>query len=252
MSARSGRRRALREFARTLALSAPSSAEIERLDIALTHASFAAERSHATAPLDGHGGRADADNERLEFLGDAILGAAVAHELYDRKRGLSEGKLSPLRASLVSQSALAQTARRLNVADLLLVGKGERRTGAAMRPSIIGSAVEAIVGAIYLSRGFEAARAFIAREHLAHVKPAAGSDPKTALQEYVQAKYKEAPHYAVAAVTGPPHDRTFNVVALVRGHIVGAGEGATKKQAESAAAAEGLQTCKRRPASRVR
>ncbi len=251
MSSQSGRRRSLREFARKLGWAAPSSAEIERLNTALTHASFAAERSRvrASAPV---GGPADADNQRLEFLGDAILGAAVAHELYDRQPGLPEGKLSPLRASLVSQPSLAETARRLDVAELMLVGKGERAMGAAMRPSVIASAVEAIVGAMYLSRGFEAVRAFIAREHLAHVKPAAGSDPKTALQEYVQAKYKEAPHYAVTAMTGPPHDRRFNVVALVRGQVVGSGQGATKKQAESAAAAEGLQTCRRRPASRAR
>lgn len=234
MSRDLARRRALRQFGRKLGLKEAAQAECSLLDIALTHDSYAAQPA-------GAGSLGHPSNERLEFLGDAVLGAAVAHAVFSRHPDKAEGKLSPLRASLVSRPALAQTARRLGIATLLLLGKGERAAGGAERPSILAGAFEAIVGAVYLCEGFEAARRFVEREHLAHVKPAQALDPKTALQEYSQAKFKQAPHYAVTAQNGPPHERTFTVTVAIGADVVGSGNGATKKEAEAAAARQALQ-----------
>jgi ribonuclease-3 len=221
------RKRALRSFARRLGLG-EAAAESSLLDTALTHDSYAAEK----------GGRAS--NERLEFLGDAVLGAVVSHALYLRHTDQPEGMLSRLRAALVSRHALAQTAHRLEIAPMLLLGRGETAAGGAERPSILAAALEAIIGAVYLSEGLDASRRFIERHHLAHAKPSEVIDPKTALQEYAQAKYKKAPHYAIAAQRGPSHARVFTVSVSVAGKTVGSGEGATKKQAEAAAARAAL------------
>jgi len=221
------RKRALRSFARRLGV-AEGAAESGLLDTALTHDSYAAEK----------GGRAS--NERLEFLGDAVLGAVVSHALYLRHTDQPEGMLSRLRAAVVSRNALAQAAQRLEIAPLLLLGRGETAAGGAERPSILAAALEAIIGAVYLSEGLDASRRFIERHHLAHVEPSDVIDPKTALQEYAQAKYKKAPHYAIAAQRGPSHARVFTVSVSVAGKTVGSGEGATKKQAEAAAARAAL------------
>jgi ribonuclease-3 len=217
----------VRSFARRLGLG-ESTAQSGLLDIALTHDSYAAEKG------------AHASNERLEFLGDAILGALVSHALYLRHADQPEGMLSRLRAALISRHALAQTAQRLEIAPLLLLGRGETAAGGADRPSILAAALEAIIGAVYLSEGLDASRRFIERHHLAHATPSEIIDPKTALQEYAQAKYKKAPHYAIAAQRGPSHARLFTVNVSVGGKTVGCGEGATKKQAEAAAARAAL------------
>ncbi|MDQ6780293.1 MAG: ribonuclease III [Candidatus Eremiobacteraeota bacterium] len=201
--------------------------------MALTHDSYAAQ----TSSPPGH-----TSNERLEFLGDAVLGAIVAQSLYAQHPDRAEGKLSPLRASLVSQTALAQTARRLQVGQQLLLGKGEAAAGGAQRPSILAATLEAMIGALFVAEGFEAARRFVQREHLAHVQPAASTDPKTALQEYTQAKFKEAPRYTVTAQSGPAHDRRFSVTVTAAGAAAGSGVGATKKEAEAAAARVALAT----------
>jgi ribonuclease-3 len=221
------RKRAVRSFARRLGLG-ESTAQSGLLDTALTHDSYAAEKG------------AHASNERLEFLGDAVLGALVSHALYLRHADQPEGMLSRLRAALISRHALAQTAQRLEIAPLLLLGRGESAAGGADRPSILAAALEAIIGAVYLSEGLDASRRFIERHHLAHVTPSEVIDPKTALQEYAQAKYKKAPHYAIAAQRGPSHARVFTVNVSVGGKTVGSGEGATKKQAETAAARAAL------------
>jgi ribonuclease III len=207
--------------------------DIALLDVALTHDSYSAERAgrHEVAP----------SNERLEFLGDAVLGALVADALYRRHPDKPEGKLSRLRAALVSRAALAQTAERLAIAPLLLLGRGEAAGGGAHRPSILAAALEAIVGAVYTSSGHEAARRFVERQHLAHAAPSDITDPKTTLQEYAQAKFKKAPHYAMSAPSGPAHARIFSVAVDIAGQPMGTGVGATKKQAETAAAREALE-----------
>lgn len=231
MSRSLARKRALRQFGRGLGFRQAAQGECELLDMALTHDSYAAQ----TAPQTGA-----RSNERLEFLGDAVLGAIVAESLYAQHPDKAEGKLSPLRASLVSQGALAQSARRLRVGQHLLLGKGEAAAGGAQRPSILAATLEAMIAALFLAEGFEAARRFVQREHLAHVKPAATADPKTALQEYTQAKFKEAPRYTVTAQSGPAHGRTFSVTVTAAGGVAGSGVGATKKEAEAAAAREAL------------
>ena len=227
MSAGLSRRRALQSLARRLGLG-ESIVESGLLDTALTHDSYAAEQgSHAS-------------NERLEFLGDAVLGALVSHSLYESHADKPEGTLSRLRAAIVSRQALALTAQRLDIAPLIALGRGERAAGGSERPSILAAALEATIGAVYLSEGLEASRRFIDRHHLAHVKPSDIIDPKTALQEYAQAKYKKAPHYAIGAQRGPSHARVFTVSVSVAGKTVGSGEGPTKKQAEAAAARAAL------------
>ncbi len=237
MSQGSARRRSLRSWARSLGLK-EYCLENGLLDRALTHDSYSSER-----------GRADRtpSNERLEFLGDAILGAVVAHEIYERNPALPEGVLSRKRAGLVSRAALAETANRLGIAPLLLLGRGEGATGGAGRPSILAGAFEAIVAAIYLSDGIEAARSFVELHHMRHASVRERTDPKTALQEYVQARFKKTPHYAVTAQSGPPHARSFSAAVSVAGTMMGSGDGATKKQAEAAAALAALVRFGRRP-----
>ena len=242
MSTGLARRRALAGFARSLRI--PTAALTGGLlDVALTHDSFAAERGPSAPGL--------TSNERLEFLGDAVVGLVVAHALFQRHPDLPEGALSRMRAALVSRAGLAQTAQRLQVGAVLLLGKGERTAGGAERPKILASTLEAIAGAIYLSSGFAAARSFIEREHLAHAGAGgagpSSSDPKTALQEYTQARFKKAPHYAVVAQSGPAHARTFTCAVSVGDRVLGTGLGTTKKQAQARAAAAALEELGQRP-----
>ena len=234
MSKALARKRALRELARRLDVS-PLVLQSGRLEQALTHDSYAAERH------DARGGA----NERLEFLGDAVVGAIVAHALFEQHPQEPEGTLSRMRAALVSRATLAETARRLDLGKFVLLGRGEEAAGGAQRPSILAAAFEAVVGALYLSAGLDAARRFVTRHHLAHAGSGESLDPKTALQEYVQAKYKKAPHYAMTAQSGPAHARTFSVAVSVGGVELGSGQGATKKQAEAAAAREALMALRR-------
>lgn len=232
MSASLGRRRALRRLANLLGLKRLEPQHYELLDLALTHDSYvAAAAPDARRPA----------NERLEFLGDAILGAIAAESLYRRYPDKREGELSPLRASLVSRAALAQTAQRIDLGPLLLLGKGEERSGGARRPSILAAALEAVIGALYVIAGFEAARSFVEREHLERSSVAEAVDPKTALQEYAQAKFKDTPRYTLTAQRGPAHERSFEVAVAVRGQVIGSGDGSSKKQAEVAAARQALQ-----------
>lgn len=204
-------------------------------DAALTHDSYAYEHAKGAAAI-------AMSNERLEFLGDAVLGLLVAAELYSKFPRKPEGELSPLRAKLVARDALAQTAQRLDLASVLLLGKGEAAAHGGSRPRILAAAYEAIVGAVYLTEGLEAARRFVQRTHLNHQEVrAAAPDPRTALQEFVQAKFKRAPTYAVTGESGPAHARIFTATVRVRGEVVGTGSGPTKKQAQTQAAAEALQ-----------
>jgi ribonuclease III len=227
------RRRALRAFGRRLGLKGAVRGDCGALDAALTHDSYANERARpGDAPA--------TSNERLEFLGDAVLGHIVAHALFERFRGEREGVLSRRRAALVSRDALASTARRLDVAPLVLLGKGEAAAGGERRPSILAAVFEALVGAIYLSEGFDAARRFVEREHLAHASEPSAADPKTALQEYAQARFKRPPTYAVTGESGPAHAKTFTISVSVGGNVMGTGSGPTKKQAQAEAALEAL------------
>jgi ribonuclease III len=231
MSEGLSRRKALRALGRALGLKATATGDCALLDVALTHDSYAFE----------HGDRRGiTSNERLEFLGDAVLGAAVSAWLFEHFPNEPEGRLSRRRQALVSGDALASTASRLGFAELLRLGKGEAAGHGQRRPSILAGAFEAVTGAIALTEGYAAAARFVARVHLAHVKSAASPDPRTALQELAQAKFKSAPRYTLEGERGPAHAREFTARVSV-GAVVGTGTGPTKKQAQAEAAAQALR-----------
>ena len=180
-------------------------------------------------------------NERLEFLGDSVLNCIVATLLYERFPQLPEGELSRLRASLVNQKNLFETGRRIELGAHLLLGDGEIKTGGARRPSIVADALEALIGAIYLDGGFDAARGAV--QHL--LGPAidvadprtAGKDAKTLLQELLQARRMPVPQYSVIATTGEAHQQCFRVeCAIPELNIRTEGEGTSRRSAEQAAA----------------
>ena len=237
MSGSVGRRRHVRAFAERLGLSAADDGW-RVLDEALTHDSYAHERQRAKAAAADETARS---NERLEFLGDAVLGAATAAFLFRRYPGDSEGKLSRRRAALVSRASLAETAARWGVADVLLLGKGEAAAHGERRPSILAAAVEAVVGAAFVLDGFSAASRLVTREHLVHADTGVTADPKTALQELLQSRFKRAPSYAVSSEAGPAHAKVYVVRVGIGADLLGTGSGPTKKLAEAAAAADALQ-----------
>ena len=196
----------------------------ELLRRALTHRSFGA-----------------AHNERLEFLGDSVVNCAVALELYQKFPRLAEGELSRLRASLVNQHSLAAIAQRLDLGAQLLLGEGELRSGGARRPSILADAVEAVIGAVFLDGGFTAARTVVLAIfgiELGTIDPAtAGKDPKTLLQEYLQARKIALPQYIVVATRGEAHEQQFQVECLIPElGVRSQGEGSSRRGAEQEAA----------------
>ena len=198
------------------------------LERALTH------RSHSA----GH-------NERLEFLGDSVLNCVVAHMLYERFDTIDEGSLSRWRASLVRQSTLAELASHLQLAQHLSLGEGELRSGGAQRPSILADALEAVLGAIFIDAGFDAAAQVVRRLYdpvLQRVQPESlGKDPKTQLQEFLQARRLPLPQYVVAAVHGAAHDQSFEVLCQIAlAGIESRGEGTSRRLAEQDAAAKAL------------
>lgn len=186
-------------------------------------------------------------NERLEFLGDSILNCTVALLIYERYTAMPEGELSRLRANLVNQAVLAEIAAQLELGPQLRLGEGEIKTGGASRPSILADAVEALLGAIFVDTGFDAARELVKRlfdERLDSVaKPT--KDAKTALQEWLQAKHLPLPQYSVTRIAGAAHKQTFQVRCMVgeqndADHIVAVGEGASRRAAEQQAAKQVL------------
>jgi ribonuclease-3 len=188
-----------------------------------------------------HRSRGAENNERLEFLGDGVLGCAVADELYARFPQLSEGKLTRLRASLVREETLVQVARELGVEAFLRLGEGELAAGPEPRPSILADALEAVLGAVFLDGGYAAARtavlaAFGARiDRLDPDRPA--KDAKTRLQELLQARHRGLPQYRVASVTGEAHRQTFEVECSVKGiEFKAIGAGTSRQRAEQQAA----------------
>ncbi len=207
---------------------------------ALVHRSYAHEHPEAV----------DGDNERLEFLGDAVLSLAMSHLLVEKFPKLDEGALSKIRASLVNEESLAEVGQVLNLGELLLLGKGEERTGGRQKPSLIADAVEAVLGAIYLDGGLDPAFRVVRRFLGSTLDRASGEmdpvqsldkDYKTQLQELTQAHWKETPRYQVVREEGPDHDKTFHVEAYLNGELLASGIGKTKKAAEQAAAREALE-----------
>lgn len=198
------------------------------LENALTHSSYANEHK-----LDGM-----SSNERLEFLGDSVLGMVVADYLYRSCPTLPEGDLTRLRASLVCEGNLVLVAKDLKLGSYLKLGKGEELGGGRSRPSIQADAVEAVLAAVYLDGGIAAARRLIQHfilDNIARVHDVT-KDHKTALQEIVQRKSSQVLTYELVGERGPDHAKTFRMDVLLNGTVIGSGEGRSKKEAEQAAA----------------
>jgi ribonuclease-3 len=192
-----------------------------------------------------HRSAGPANNERLEFLGDALLGLVIAEVLLERFPTASEGELSRRRATLVNREALARIARGLSLGDYLRLGSGELRTGGHARDSILADGVEALLGAIYLDQGFATAREVVLRvfeQPLAEVaRQDAGKDPKTRLQEWLQARQLGLPEYEVLEITGEAHAQRFSVRCRLAGDCRETiGDGTSRRRAEQQAAEEML------------
>lgn len=192
-----------------------------------------------------HSSAGTVNNERLEFLGDAILSFTIAAELYRRFPQANEGELSRLRASLVKGETLAQLAQAMNLGRYLNLGHGESRSGGHTRTSTLADALEAIIGAVYLDGGLTACQEFITalyRQHIDVLSPATHpKDPKTRLQEYLQARKMPIPLYSVLATSGDAHGQTFLVECRVGSEISLRGEGSSRRKAEQDAAHKALQ-----------
>ena len=188
------------------------------------------------------------DNERLEFLGDAVLDLVVSDLLMRRFPDRREGDLSRARAALVSETGLAQVALALDLGRFILLGKGEERTGGRGRPSILANALEALMGAIYMDAGFDVAAAVALRlfeSRIEEVDQHARLDYKSRLQERAQALWQTAPVYEVVAEEGPDHDKRFEVALSLAGRPYGRAIGRSKKEAEQGAAAAALDAIER-------
>ena len=201
------------------------------LEHALTHKSRAAE--------DVSGGVAD--NESLEFLGDAVLGLIVADALFRQYPHYNEGQKSKIKASIVSTQALARQAEHMRLGDHLILGRGEEKTGGRFKQALLADAYEALIAAIYLDGGLDAAEAFLRRELKSAIDAGAarnfvGQDYKSALQERVQALGRPLPEYRIAGEAGPDHRKVFSVEVVVDGEVLGAASGRAKKEAEQEAA----------------
>jgi ribonuclease-3 len=188
-----------------------------------------------------HRSHGAAHNERLEYLGDSVMNCVVALELYERFPQLSEGELSRLRANVVNQQSLVLVAQRFSFGGQLRLGEGEVKSGGARRPSMLADSVEAVIGAVFLDGGFDAARDVVRTllgESLCVIDPAtSGKDPKTLLQEYLQARKLALPLYAVVATRGGAHEQQFEVECTIPAlGIRSLGEGTSRRGAEQEAA----------------
>jgi ribonuclease-3 len=197
---------------------------------ALTHKSYTNE----------HRGESTADNERLEFLGDAVIDLAISHRLMERFPSATEGELSKLRALIVNEEGLARVARGIELGDLLLLGRGEELTGGRGKNSVLADALEAVIGAVYLANGWQTVMEVVDRHFGGALDGVAagrsGYDYKTQLQEDIQNRLRLAPKYRIVSETGPEHEKIFEVEVTVGPDLSARGAGRSKKEAEQAAA----------------
>ena len=207
---------------------------ITLLQNALTHSSYANEQWHDSLK----------SNERLEFLGDSILGMVVAEHLYKTQPDRPEGDLTRMRADMVCERSLAEIAQKLNLGSHLLLGKGEEQGGGRNRPSILADAVESVIAACFLDGGMAPAENFIRTFVLCNVPVVTmkNVDYKTALQELVQQKKNQILSYKLVGESGPDHDKKFLVELTLNGQMIGKGVGTSKKRAEQDAARVALET----------
>lgn len=204
------------------------------LQRAVTHRSYVNES-----------GKNARDNERLEYLGDSVLALVVNEYLFKHFEDYQEGKLAKIKSAVVSEATLARLARKIDLGEFILMGRGEEHSGGRERPSILANTLEAVIGAVFLDQGLKSSRKFV----LALIKdeieivnnPSSMRDPKTALQEYVQKKYKARPIYEVIDERGPDHRKEFTVRLLVNGREIVTGDGPSKRKAEMNAARISLQ-----------
>ncbi len=224
------RRRELVEFCSSLGLNFKN---LGILDLAFHHRSFSNENTEHRIY----------NNERLEFLGDSVLGLATASFLYEDMMDNPEGDLAKIKANVVSEKSLAPIAKRkMHIDRYLVLGKGEELSGGRDKPAILADALEAIIGALYLDSGYEAAERFVLELIVPEIRKVqqdrGNKDYKTLLQEYYQQKHKECPVYELVRKTGPEHDKTFFVNVRLGNTIYGPVSGKSKKSAEQAAAKE--------------
>ncbi len=205
------------------------------LEQALIHSSYLNEYPDAVT----------ASNERLEFLGDAVLDFIVAEKLYQDYPGLAEGEMTRIRSVLVRRETLAQIASDLKLGDYLYLGKGEEVGGGRQKPANLAGAMEAVIAAIYLDRGLLVARelvlTWLAGELQEVVGQRKGVDYKSQLQEVIQSEYRSSPSYRTVQATGPDHDKLFTVEVIIGDRVLGRGTGKSKKTAETEAARDALK-----------
>ncbi|MBR6617485.1 MAG: ribonuclease III [Oscillospiraceae bacterium] len=200
---------------------------------ALSHSSYANEKKKVRR-----------SNERLEFLGDSVLSIVVSQYLFENYPDLPEGELTKIRAALVCEKSLHRFAQQISLGDHLLLGKGEANTGGRQRPSILADAFEAVIAAVYLDAGLEAARTHILRfipKNLPENRSVLFGDYKTALQEVIQRNPEEKVEYILINESGPDHSKTFAVEVCLNSNVIGRGTGKSKKEAEQMAAKEALE-----------
>jgi ribonuclease-3 len=209
--------------------------DLDLLEQALVHSSWLHEHPDAAR---GH-------NERLEFLGDAVVSLSISEALYARHPDDDEGALSARRAAIVSTTGLARLAGRINLGADLLLGEGESQRSGRRRPSLLASSFEALTGALYLDLGYEPVRDWLmglAEPELTLEAPVISlKSPKSRLQEYTQRRTGERPEYRLVDATGPDHEKSFRVEVWVDGLVVGVGEGLSRREAETAAAAQAIE-----------
>jgi len=213
--------------------------DLELLKTSLTHSSYANESSVES-------------NERLEFLGDAILGFVVADVLYKKYPDASEGKLSKMRSSIVSRMNFAHFAKELKIDKQVLLGKGEENTGGRERGSNLSGTFEAVIGAIFIDGGYRKVYKIITKllKNCLNGDEEIFKDYKTKLQEVAQRKYKKVPKYKVVLEEGPPHDKNFHIEVKLGRKTFGKGVGRNKKQAEQEAAKQGLESMEKLKSSK--
>lgn len=225
MESQNSRSESLRSLSRSLV---GKEMDLELLDMALTHSSYANEP-----------GRGTPSNERLEYLGDAVLNLAIADFLFRSRPDEAEGTLARMRADTVSEPALAEVGRGLDLGTYLRLGRGEEKTGGRERDSILSDAVEAVVGAVFLDLRWEAARAFVVKMLSPHVESGLDGclhNSKGLLQEILQEQYRALPTYHCSRIEGPDHLPTFESEVRLRDKVLACGKGRTKKEAEQEAA----------------
>lgn len=195
---------------------------------ALTHKSYAIEKKMKYF------------NERLEFLGDSIISSIVAEFLYNRYPQYDEGKLSRMKSYLVSRVSLVHWAKRIRIGKYILLSRNEESSGGKKRASLLANVFEALIGALYLDRGYEVTRCFIL-QFLSKLRRVVDIDYKSKLQEIIQQKLKNTPDYRIVQETGPDHNKVFKIEVLVKKRRLGVGSGKSKKEAEQAAAHSALK-----------